>query len=419
VDESACTIDGFGPVPVDRTASVAEVSEHVRRAGSEGQALYPLGGRTQLDLGLPPNKPGRALDLTGLDEVIDYPARDMTITVRAGIRIARLQELLAGENQRLPVDIPQPEKATLGGAIAGNVSGPRRLGFGTLRDYVIGLSWVDDTGHEVKAGGRVVKNVAGYDLCKLHVGALGTLGILTQVTLKLRPLPEAQALVTLGCADGELEALLTALHAGRTRPCCLDVLNTPAADLVGRAARVGLPAAPWVVVVGYEDNESAVGWQVRQVIGEVSSRGVHGIEALAGEASLALWEALAEFPQTPPAGSPVSFKANLLPSAVASFCQAVSATEGVSLHAHAGSGIVRGHLAGDLTAEGVREMLAGWADRAAEARGNLVVPRCPAAWKGQLPVWGRPREDLGLMRRIKEKLDPRGLFNPGRFVGGL
>src|SRR5207253_9213768 len=132
-------------------------------------------------------------DLRGLAEVIDYPARDMTITVQAGITLARLQALLATEKQRLPVDVPHPDRATLGGALATNASGPRRLGFGTLRDYVIGMTVVNDEGQEVKAGGRVVKNVAGYDLCKLHVGALGTLGVISQATLKLRPRPEEHA----------------------------------------------------------------------------------------------------------------------------------------------------------------------------------------------------------------------------------
>src|SRR5262245_38483222 len=148
-----------------------------------------------LDLGLPPSRSGLGIDLTALDRVIDYPARDMTITLEAGITLARLQALLAKEGQRLPVDVPRPEQATLGGALATNTSGPRRFGFGTWRDYVIGITTINDQGQETKAGGRVVKNVAGYDLCKLHIGALGTLGIISQVTLKLRPLPEENALV--------------------------------------------------------------------------------------------------------------------------------------------------------------------------------------------------------------------------------
>src|SRR5205807_9828714 len=152
------------------------------------------------------------LDLRALNQVIDYPARDMTITVQAGITVAKLQEILAAENQQLPVDVPLPEQATLGGAIAVNASGPRRYGYGTLRDYVIGISFVNDEGQEVKAGGRVVKNVAGYDLCKLHIGALGTLGIITQVTLKLKPVPEDQGAVAVGCEAAALEKLLDQIH---------------------------------------------------------------------------------------------------------------------------------------------------------------------------------------------------------------
>ena len=191
VDDTVCRIDDFGPLTVVRPQSVADLGDVVRRAAAEQQALYPVGGGTMLGLGLPPSRPGWAVDLRSLNSVIDYPARDMTITVQAGVPIAELRRVLAAENQRLPVDVPHADRATLGGALATNVSGPRRYGSGTLRDYVLGLSTVNDEGQEVKAGGRVVKNVAGYDLCKLHIGALGTLGVITQATLKVRPIPEA------------------------------------------------------------------------------------------------------------------------------------------------------------------------------------------------------------------------------------
>ena len=228
VDDNAYRIDDFGPLPVVQPQSVADLGELVRRAAAENQALYPIGGRTLLNVGLPPARPGIAVDVRALSQVIDYPARDMTITVQAGITVAQLQALLAAEKQRLPIDVPRADQATLGGVLAVNVSGPRRLGFGTLRDYVIGISTVNDEGQEVKAGGRVVKNVAGYDLCKLHIGALGTLGIISQVTLKLRPLPESKALVTFGCETAVLDRLLDHLHATRTRPVCVDLLNQAA-----------------------------------------------------------------------------------------------------------------------------------------------------------------------------------------------
>ncbi len=144
---------------------------------------------------------------------------------------------------------------------------------------------------------------------------------------------------------------------------------------------------------------------------------MRGVEARAGEAAAPLWQALAEFTAWP---ARLTLKANLLPSAVASFAaRAEPLAEGLLLHAHAGSGVVRGHLGGDLTLARVGAMLEELHELAAQTRGNLVLPRCPPDWKRTLPVWGRPRPDAGLMRRVKEKLDPQRLFNPGRFVDGI
>jgi glycolate oxidase FAD binding subunit len=418
VDEKVCRIDDFGPLTVTRPQSVEELGDLVRRAAAEQQAVYPRGGGTMLDLGLPPSRPGWAVDLRSLNRVIDYPARDMTITLQAGVPIAELQRVLAAEHQRLPVDVPRAEQATLGGALAANVSGSRRYGFGTLRDYVLGMSTVNDEGQEVKAGGRVVKNVAGYDLCKLHIGALGTLGVITQVTLKVRPIPETQALLTLGCEASGLAPLLDLLHASRVRPACLDVFNARASRAAAKAAGVVTPQAPWAVVVGFEDSMEAVSWQVRRLIQELPQAVVKGLEARAGGASASLWKALVE--AVDPGDARLSFKANLLPGAVASFClHAAESCGDVRLHAHAGSGIVRGHLEGDLTLGRIQEMLKGLQDLAAAGQGNLILPRCPPEWKRSLPVWGRPRGDAWLMREVKSKLDPKGLFNPGRFVDGI
>ncbi len=413
MDDNACHIDDFGPVSVVRPQSVAEIGDIIRRAAAEGQAIYPMGGRTLLHIGSPPARPGIAVDLRGLAQVLDYPARDMTITVQAGITLAQLQAILAAENQRLPIDVPHAEQATLGGVLAVNVSGPRRLGFGTLRDYVIGISTINDQGQEVKAGGRVVKNVAGYDFCKLHIGALGTLGIISQVTLKLRPLPECSALVTFGCEAESLDRLLDQLHATRTRPICLDLLNQAAV----REFHLNVPEAPWVIVVGFEDNSDAVNWQIRQLLQELARGDVEGLEARAGAAGEPLWRSLVEDTAS---GRRLTFKANLLPHAAAAFCrQTNTLTEPIRLHAHAGSGIVYGHVDGDLTLPHLAAMLKELTDMAVRAEGNLVLPRCPSEWKRELPVWGHERNDLWLMRQVKDKLDPQRLFNPGRFLAGI
>jgi glycolate oxidase FAD binding subunit len=407
VEAIACTIDDFSELSLAQPPSVVELAEVIRQAAAKGQAIYPVGGRTMLGYGLPPTKPGVAVDLTPLDRVIDHAARDMTITVQAGITIAKLQAVLAAENQQLPIDVPLPDRATLGGALATNASGPRRYGHGTLRDYVIGISVVNDEGHETKAGGRVVKNVAGYDLPKLYVGSLGTLGVITQVTLKLRPLPESRVLLQIACPDDRLERLFDALHGSRTRPRCLTALY-------GRSSSSApQPGAGWHVFVGFEDSREVVDWQVRQVEQELQPLGL-----AAERAGEPVRTALNDFPLLPTAM--LTFKANLLPRATAAFCQRVAALEPVSLvQAHAGNGIVLGHVQGDLTPDQARAMLTALLDAAAEAQGNVIVLRCPPAWKGSLPVWGRPRNDAWLMRAVKEKLDPRRLFNPGRFVDGI
>ncbi|HEV3383831.1 MAG TPA: FAD-binding oxidoreductase, partial [Gemmata sp.] len=252
------SIDQSHPFPLNRPATVAELGEFVKRARASSQGVYPVGGRTTLDVGMPPLKAGIAIDTTALNRVIDYPARDMTITVQAGISIAKIQAELAKEGQWLPVDVPEPEKATLGGAIALNQSGPHRYGYGTLRDYVIGISFVTDDGVEVKAGGRVVKNVAGYDLMKLQIGALGTLGIITQATLKVKPRPEASAGIVFGCATELIDDVLDRLHASKSRPVVVELLKP---DAHHSLASTGLNTdSDWMFAVGFEEKATTVKW---------------------------------------------------------------------------------------------------------------------------------------------------------------
>lgn len=415
VEQEPFFIDDFGPLPLVRPGNAAELGEVVRSARADRQALYPVGGRTLLNVGWPPARPGSAVDMRLFTEVAEYPARDMTITVGAGITLARLRDLLKSENQRLPIDVPLAEHATLGGALACNTSGSRRLGFGTLRDYVIGIRVVNDEGHEVKAGGRVVKNVAGYDLCKLHIGALGTLGIITQVTLKLRPLAEERALVLLGCDAESLGPLLDEIHASRTRPVCLEVFNEAAIRELRQSATGTLPDAHRVVVVGFEEKRETVGWQVKQLVEELPAARVQSLEARFGSTCDSLWHACDELALWPHAR--LTFKANLLPHALADFFrEAAKLPDHLVLHAHAGNGIVLGHATENVTLERAQAILASLQPLASAAEGNVVVPCCPPAWKQSLPVWGAPRGDSGLMRQVKEKLDPGSLFNPGRFV---
>ena len=402
--DATCLIDGFGPLPVVRPTHVAELGDAIRHAASASEALYPIGGRTMLALGNPPTKAGKAIDMTALNAVIDYPARDMTVTVQAGITVAKLNELLRGENQRLPIDIPFPDRATIGGAIATNVSGSRRFGFGTLRDYLIGITLIDDHGVEAKAGGRVVKNVAGYDLCKLYIGSLGTLGIVSQVTLKVKPNPEASAIVGIPVSTASLSDLLDIIDKTRTRPAMVDVLNQAAMSHIGRTE---FGASDFVILVGFEENAKAVEWQLEHLKTELAS---HTIQSL----PLETWDALRDLQLLPDAK--LSFKANMVPSGVAEFVKTINASSMQPvIHAHGLSGIVHGHIDTEPSSEKWAAMQAF----ATKHHGNIIVTRCPAEWKSVLPVWGRTTSDRAMMKAVKEKLDPQRLFNPGRFVDGI
>jgi glycolate oxidase FAD binding subunit len=356
-----------------------------------------------------------ALDLSPLERVIDYPAGDMTVTAQAGIRLTALQTVLRAKSQQLPIDVPQADQATLGGAMATNTCGPRRYGYGTWRDYVIGVSVVNDQGLEVKAGGRVVKNVAGYDLCKLYVGSLGTLGIITQVTLKLRPVPEEHAIAVVPVEPSGTEALLAQARGSQSRPVCIELLN-PAAAV--RLSQCLSPERLWLLVIGFDGNRGAVNWQVQQIIKELSPGCCRGIEVRIGAAASRTWQALMEYSAS--SDSPMSLKANVLPSRTAQFCQQATAScPGIAIQAHAGNGIVLAHAPAGLTIDRGQSLLSQWQEWARAAHGNAIVLRCPASWKSSLKVWGHPRQDAWLMSEIKRKLDPQGLFNPGRFVGAI
>jgi glycolate oxidase FAD binding subunit len=399
--------DEFTPTTAQELARfVAENARGARRA------LYPAGGRTARFYGYPPAREGLNVATSELTRVVDYPSRDMTITVEAGLRVETLQDLLKAEGQRLAVDVAQAHRATLGGAIATNTSGPGRFGNGTFRDYVIGISAVDGQGRLFSAGGRVVKNVAGYDLCKLLVGSLGTLAIITQVTLKLRPRPEARRLVwgtidTLQTIDQALQALLTS----RTRPVALEVLNSKAAWQLQSELQAPLPADRSVLCVAFEGTEHETAWQDHALREELAGFRPHDLVTAEGEAADKLWSALVEYQAT--SDDPVTFQATLPPSRVLEFVSAASEAD-IAVQSHAGNGIVIGHLndrcATALEAAAQLEPLRALAERHA---GALVILHCDHAWKSQLSVFGTERGDWALIRRVKGALDPHGLLNSG------
>jgi len=386
-------IDGR-PFPRHAPASIAEAVELVRGQIAAGLAVYPVGGGTMLGIAGLPTRDGIVLDTRSIAHIDDYPARDMTITVGAGISMATLAEVLAKEGQRLPVDVPAPERSTLGGAIAANLSGSRRYGFGTLRDYVIGIRWINDRGEDVRAGGRVVKNVAGYDMMKLLVGSLGTLGVVTEVTLKVKPIPEASRLMEVRCKPAELDGILTILHGSRTRPASIDALKAP-------------QETDWLIRVGLEDNRLAVEWSMDRLRSELAGFDLTEIP-IADTA--AMWKRMADFPLSGP--GPL-WKATRLPSRTAEFL-CLAADGRTRIAAHAGNGIVLGLLPETATTEEVRAISTALAPQSGTP-GSLswvrLSPEIKAAWKNRTTERDGDRD---MMARVEAALDPRGLMSPRR-----
>lgn len=406
------TSDEFVPATAD------ELSQFLcENSVGEARAVYPAGGRTALHYGYSPTKPGISLSTLKLNRTIDYPARDMTITVESGIRMDELTAILKAEGQRLPVDAPQSQRATLGGVVATDTSGPRRFGFGTMRDYVIGIMAAGPSGKLFNAGGRVVKNVAGYDLCKLLTGSLGTLGVITQLTLKLKPLPETSTLLWCRFQDWQaVEAALEQMLSSATRPVAVEVLNAEAAHEVAAEARLDLPTDGPVLCVGFEGTETETVWQAEKFREEMQQAGATEVSGVDEPVAAALWFSLTDFATT--AEEPLSFQANLRPSRTVEFIEKATAV-GVEVGAHAGNGIVIGHLPDEVTTlEAAGEIIHPLREFATCSNGNLVILDCDPPWKDSLKVFGNPESGWPLMKKIKQQLDPRGIFNPGLFLDG-
>ncbi len=370
--------------------------------------LYPVGGRTSWH---PPQvqEPHSVISTARLARVIDYPARDMTVTVEAGMRVSELATLLATERQRLAVDIARPDQATVGGAVAANASGPRRFGLGTLRDYVIGLSAVDARGRAFKAGGRVVKNVAGYDLCKMLVGSQGTLAVISQLTFKLKPIPESTAFLWVIFSDYETVDLgLERLITSSTRPVAVELLSPSAAQQIISRTGLNLPTKYPVVCLGYEGTAQETQWQVETVRLEQRAAGADNSYVVGDAQAPALWNSL--IAQTV-CDSPLMFKARMRPSKIAQFVYRAAAAD-AAIQAHAANGIVIGQFSLDTAPAQMSALLLALQEYTRQADGSLSLVHCDPALRSEIYLTPDPPTSAGLMIKLKAELDPRQVLNP-------
>ena len=400
--DAAYTVDGIVPRFVATPATAEQFAAVLAAADAGNAAVVPWGGGRHMALGNVPARYDIALRTAKLDRVLEYEPADLVVTIEAGLTLGRLQTLLAEHGQFLPIDAP--DEATVGGVLAAGVSGPSRHAYGLPRDWLLGCRVAPVDGSVSKGGGRVVKNVAGYDMPKLAVGSLGTLGVIVEATFKVAPLPATQEtlLVTFPSLDTAAEAVFAADDRGLAlRAFALQ--PEPHGNVL---------AACWLAGPGAAVERTAR--ELAEITGGAETRRLEGAES-------ERWWAQVE--QTvAPAENGVGLRASLPPSAVVGFMQGLEAlghgdAATVTSLSYPTTGLVLARL-GEAPVERLVDLIEAARRLATDAGGSLVVTAAPVVVKESIDVWG-DADALSLTRRLKQEFDPRGTLNPGRFIGGL
>jgi glycolate oxidase FAD binding subunit len=437
VELSPYVVEGRTPEVAVFPGSIEEVAAVIALAADAALAVTPWGGGTAASVGMPAARAGLVLGLRRLNRLVEHEPGDLTVTVEAGMTVAELQAALGSRGQWLSLDPPDAARATVGGVLAANASGPRRHLYGTARDLLIGVTVVTAAAAVVKGGGKVVKNVAGYDLPKLFIGSYGTLGVIVEATVKLRPLPDDERLV---CVSFErlkdAGVAVRALMASDLIPNAVDLLDVTAAFGTGGVGGVlGLgttfasaPLAPpastgAVLVVGFDGLPEQVEWQCAELARLVATFGGRDCRPLPQDA----WPRLAPAARAafPTATAVMAF--GVLPTEVAELMEhGAGVARGRGLQtawaAHAGAGVVSAALFSDREPQEpgpIAAVLDEWRETAHAGGGHATLEWAPLAVKSQVPVWDDPGAAGRIMQRIKAQLDPHDVLNPGRFVAGI
>ena len=428
-------IDGLTPMAVVVPENRQQVAEVMRWAAENGVVVFPRGGGTKIGLGNLPESAGLALDLSRLNRVIDYQPGDLTVTVEAGITLDALQQELAAARQFVPLESPVPSRATVGGALSTASVGVMAHAYGPPRDWLIGIGVVGADGVETKAGGRVVKNVTGYDLNKLYTGSLGTLGVIVEASFKVSPLQPEERMVAAPFASME-----DAVSAGRDLLASpagpmsyLAVTQGPARRLLSSLAAMGsggapLSQGPWERIGGlglcfFSGRTGAVRRRVEETSAALLRTGADDAAHVGGDgaAGARQWGADLGWREdfSPALALKLSAPRRVIPSLTAD-CLRVGLQETPSeALADPGFGTVRLFFWGESDDEGVLEAVRECRRVAQRHGGTAVVEICHPSIKAQMDVWGEEPGSMEIMRRLKEQFDPQRLLNRGRFLGRL
>jgi len=415
-------VDGLIPQVVALPETVEEVAEVMRLASREDAAVIPWGGGTAMSLGNIPRRYDIALCLSRLNQVVEHEPADLTATIQAGKSLADLQHHLAESSQFLALDPPSGQEATIGGILAVNASGPSRHACGTARDLILGIRAVQADGRIIKAGGRVVKNVAGYDLSRLFIGSLGTLGIMVEAAFRLAPVPTTERTAVVFFPSAR-EAWQFIAHTGNLGLRAVELLNAAALRQVPGLAEAA--ADGYALVLAAAGQPAAVERSLKE-IGELSQRLAASLAEVDASAQSQLWQAIASLARPSSTDAALVCKAAVLPSQVATLSEQIETMRRelafeplVVSHLTAGIVYSAWPLPQDEDVQRPLDLVTTLRHAVARLGGSLVVEACPLALKEKIDVWGEPAADFPLMQRLKEQFDPHGILNPGRFLGRL
>ena len=405
-------VEGRVPRAVAFPTGEEQLASVLALADEHGLTVVPRGNGNLIALGNPPQSVDIVVGTYGLAHEIDHRPDDLTVTVSGGVTLGVLQEKLAVAGQWLPLDPPLAAQRSIGGILATDGSGPLCLSRGTARDMVIGMRVATTAGEVTKSGGRVVKNVTGFDLPKLHIGALGTLGVILEASFKVWPKPAEDttllaAFDSLGGAIDVIQELLTLAIA----PDAAEVAM-PGAD--------GAPTG--IAYLRFLGLPLSVGRRLEEARQWLQGAGAGSVSVADAQAVAGAWRQIADFGWDDQAQSGLLVRLGCLPSRTGELAAEVlrEHAEG-SLVVGPGRGVLRWYLPGTSTLDvsAVRADISRVQELAASVDGYAVVERCAPEAKAGLDVWGHPGDGLALIMRIKEQMDPHHILNRGRYLAGI
>lgn len=401
---------GTARPPVVYPSTEAELAEVMACAHQNQWRILPCGSGSKLAWGSLAEGIDVVVSTARLNQVIDHAVGDMTLTAQAGLTLAELAPILASANQFLALDPAYSQRATLGGVVATGDAGSLRQRYGGVRDMLLGLTLVRYDGQVAKAGGRVVKNVAGYDLMKLLTGSYGTLGIISQLTFRLFPRQDASKTVVIPGLASTLENLLARVRRSSLTPVALDLLSPALTERLGYGAELALVARFQSIAPGVVEQVETL---LRMVPEALTA------QVLGGEAESSLWQNLQTslFPDGAMLGEGAVAKVGLLPTAILPLMDTLTALAPAAVaRLHGGSGIGTVRLVGEAA---TADILAKLRSHCEQSSGYLTVLEAPTAIKQAVGVWGDVGNSLAMMKAIKAQFDPNHRLSPGRFVGGI